>query len=278
MSGNLPADRAREIARENNFLTLCRIGFLGRGLLYILIAVLVLGTGRTEDLTGALAYLNRGSGRLLLLGIAAGMLAYALWRLADAAFGMENPGSSRKALLKRAVAGLLGSIYLYLAYKAARLLLADQAASATTEQSADTLLDLPGGHVVLFLVALLLAVAAVYQFVVAAKCSFLRRLDSRAKTPVVEWLGRLGYAARGVIFLIIALLIGRAAIDGRSNEVAGMEQALDFLSGSTLYAVTLGLLLFGAFSIVEAAFRRIHAPPVDELKQLGEQVVEKAKA
>ncbi len=277
MSGNLPADRARELGRENNFLTLCRIGFLGRGVLYILVGVLVIGTGRTEDLTGALAYLNQGNGRLLLIGIAAGLLAYALWRLADAAFGMENPGSSRKALLKRATAGVLGGIYLYLSYKAARLLLAEPATPATTAQYADTLLDLPGGWLVLLLAAMLLAAAAVFQFVVAAKSSFLRRLDSRAKAPAVEWLGRLGYAARGVIFLIVAATIGSAAIDGRSDEVGGMEQALDVLSGPTLYAVALGLLLFGAFSFVEAAFRRIHAPPVDELKHLGERAVEKAK-
>ncbi len=42
---NLAADRARELGRESNFLSLCRVGFIGRGVLYILIAVLVLGTG-----------------------------------------------------------------------------------------------------------------------------------------------------------------------------------------------------------------------------------------
>lgn len=266
MSGNLAEDRAGELGRESKFLTLCRIGFFGRGLLYILIAVLVLGTGRTEDLTGALSYLNEGSGRLLLLGIAAGMLAYALWRLADAAFGMENPGSDGKAMRKRAAAGLIGCIYLYLAYKAANLLLAGRSDSASPAQQADTVLDLPGGHLVLGLAALILLAAGASQLHAAFKCSFLRRLDQRAKAPVIKWLGRIGYAARGVIFLLVGLMIGRAAIDRRSDEVGGMEQALDFLSGPILYAVALGLLLFGAFSIVEAVFRRIHEPPIDELR------------
>jgi len=40
-----------------------------------------------------------------------------------------------------------------------------------------------------------------------------------------------------------------------------MEQALDLLSGPTLLAVAGGLILFGAFSIVEARYRRIHRPP-----------------
>lgn len=266
MSDNLAADRARELGRESNFLSLCRIGFIGRGVLYILIAVLALGTGRTEDLTGALAYLNHGSSRLLLLGIAAGMLAYGLWRLADAAFGMENPGSGGKALRKRAVAGFIGCIYFYLAYKSGTLLLAGEAAAATPRHHADTVLDLPGGHLVLGLAAAVLLVAGATQLRTAFKCGFLRRLDGRATAPLVKWLGRAGYAARGVIFLIVGLMIGRAAIDGRSDEAGGMEQALDFLSGPVLYAVALGLLLFGAFSIIEGLFRRIHVPPIDALR------------
>jgi hypothetical protein len=263
---DLAGDRARELRRESNFLSLCRVGFLGRGVLYILIAVLVLGTGRTEDLTGALSYLNHGSGRLLLLGIAAGMFAYGLWRLADAVFGMENPGNDGKAMWKRAAAGLIGSIYLYLSYKAATLLLAGQSAASSPEQQADTVLDLPGGHLVLGLASIILLAAAAGQLRSAFKCTFLRNLDHRAKAPLVKWLGRIGYAARGVIFLLVGAMIGRAAIDRRSDEAGGMEQALDVLSGPLLYAVALGLLLFGVFSIVEAAFRRIHEPPLDQLR------------
>ena len=83
-----PTDRAQELRRESGFLSLCRVGFIGRGVLYILIAWLVLQTGRTEDLTGALEYLGRGSGRILLIVITAGLAAYGLWRLADAAFAI----------------------------------------------------------------------------------------------------------------------------------------------------------------------------------------------
>lgn len=271
MSLGLPAQRARELGHESHFLTLCRVGFFGRGLLYLLIAVLVLGTGRTEDLTGALAYLNEGSGRLLLLGIGVGMLAYGLWRLADAAFGMENPGGGGKAKRKRAAAGLIGAIYLYLSYKAAAILLAVQSAASSPEQQADTVLDLPGGQLMLGLAALILLVAGAYQLKTASSCAFLRRLDSRASAPLVKWLGRSGYAARGVIFLMVGAMIGKAAIGGRSDEAGGMEQALDFLSGPILYAVALGLLLFGIFSVIEAFFRRIHEPPIDEIKQLVDQ-------
>lgn len=264
----LPAGRARELARENRFLTLCRVGFLARGLLYVMVALLVLQTGRTEDLTGALGQLASGSGRLLLIVVAAGLATYGLWRLADAAMGIEHRGNDRKTMVKRAGAGLSGAIHLFLAYKATKILLAGEAAAQNEQQTADWIIDLAGGSIVLGLVAAGLAVAGIAQLVNASRCNFLHNLDHRATEPAVKWLGRIGYAARGVIFLTISFLIGRAALDGRSAEVAGMEQALDFFSGPVLYAVALGLMLFGAFSIVEGLFRRMHAPPgVDEMKR-----------
>ena len=256
-----------DLAGESKFQTWTRVGFFARGLLYIVIALLVLGTGRTEDLTGALEYLNQGAGRLLLIVLATGLATYGLWRLADAGFGIENPGSDNKAMRKRGAAGLIGAIYLYLAYKATRILLDGNAGDASAQQQADTVLDLPGGQWVLGLAALVLAVAGAYQLHKAYSCSFLRRLEAPAQAPLVKWLGRIGYAARGLIFLAVAWMIARAAIDEQSTEAGGMEQVLDLLSGPLLFAVAGGLMLFGMFSIIEARYRRIHEPPVEEIKQ-----------
>lgn len=42
--------------------TLTRVGFATRGLLYIVIALFVITTGRAEDPAGALQYLGQGGG------------------------------------------------------------------------------------------------------------------------------------------------------------------------------------------------------------------------
>src|SRR5215208_4515622 len=76
---------ALDLAYESKFQWLARFGFVARGLLYITIALLVIGTGRTEDLTGAMEYLERGVGRSLLVVVCAGMIGYGLWRVSDAA-------------------------------------------------------------------------------------------------------------------------------------------------------------------------------------------------
>ena len=273
MSGHPAVERSHELASESHFLSLCRIGFLGRGLLYICIGVLVIGTGRTEDLTGALEYIGDGIGLVLLIVVTAGLAAYGLWRLSDGAFGIDSPGRDWKALRHRMASLGVGSIYIYLAYKGVRILLAGRSDAMTTQQQADTVLDLPGGQLVLAGAAVGLAIGGFVQLRKAMHCRFLRKLDRRGRAAVVKWLGRIGYAARGVIFLVVAFLVGRAAIDGRANEVGGMEKALDFMSGPVLYAVAIGLMLFGAFSIVEALFRMLHEPPVEQIKQKVEEKV-----
>ena len=268
MTGAEPAQRARELARESRFLRLCRVGFFGRGLLYVLIAFLALRTGQTEDVTGIFEYLNHGAGRLVLMAIAAGLAAYGLWRLADAAFATENPGGDGRAKRLRLSAGGIGLIYLFLALQAGLILLGGNAGDSSPQRQADMVMDWPGGDVVLGLVGLGFIAGGFVQLWIARTCRFLEPLDARALSPMVRWLGRIGYAARGIVFIIVGFMLGRAATDGRSSEAGGLEQALDLLSPPLLFAIASGLFLFGLFSMVEALYRRIHEPPPpDEMKR-----------
>ena len=268
MSTSPSAELAGNLAYEGKFQWLTRVGFAARGLLYILIGVLIIRTGRTEDLTGALEYVGNGSGKLLLGGIALGLATYGLWRLSDAALGTEHRGTEWMTLGKRAVAGGIGVIYLYLAYKGARVMLVGRAGSMSAEQQADKVLDLPGGELVLFGAALVLAIAGANQLWKALKCKFMRRLrEGAGQKEWIKWMGRLGYAARGVIFLVVAWMIYRAAADGVASEAGSLEQALDVLRGPFLVPIAAGLLLFGLFSIIEARFRAIHRPPVEEAER-----------
>jgi hypothetical protein len=259
---------AGDVAYEGKFQWLTRLGFAARGLLYILIAILAARTGRTEDLTGALEYVGHGSGKLLLAALAAGLVTYGLWRLSDAALGTEHRGSGWKQLGSRAVYGGIGIIYLYLGYKAVRVIIAGRAGSMGAEQQADTVLDLPGGELVLLAAAAALAIGGAAQLWKAVTCKFMRHLqEGAASKEWVRWMGRLGYAARGVIFLVVAGSIYRAAIDHQASEAGNLEKALDLLRGPFLLPIAGGLFLFGAFSLVEARYRAIHKPPVEEVKR-----------
>jgi hypothetical protein len=265
---NDPLEPSPELAAEGKFQWLTRLGFAARGMLYILIGFLVIATGRTEDLTGAIEYVGHGLGKVLLIAIAAGLATYSLWRLSDAALGTEHPGTDWKALGKRAVAGGIGVIYAYLSYKALRVILAGRAGTMGTAEQADTVLDLPGGDLVLSAVAIGLAIGGANQLWKAVHCKFMRRLrEGAGRKEWIKWMGRLGYAARGIIFFVIAWTIYRAATNHKATEAGNLERALDILRGPYLVPIAAGLMLFGLFSLVEARYRTIHKPPTDQMKR-----------
>ena len=250
-----------DLEGESKFQWWARLGFLARGLLYVLIGVLAIATGRTEDLTGALKYLRGGLGGVLLVAVVVGMAGYGLWRLTDAVFAIETPGHDAKALRKRAAHAFSGIVYCLLAYKGAQLILNQQVQEKNAQDHAATALHLPAGAVVLFAAAVILAIAGALQLHKAFTCSFLDNLRRKAVSEPVKWLGRIGYSARGASFLVIGWLVAQAAITQNARPAGGLEQALDTLHGPLQFAVAAGLLLFGLFSMVEARYRTIHDAP-----------------
>ena len=246
--------------------TLTRVGFAARGLLYIVIALLLIRTGRSEDSSGALAELGRSGGDPLLLAMAAGFVAYGLWRFADAALNIESHDSGAKGTRQRLAAAGSGAIYLFFAWQAIRLLGGGETGGGGTEAGARTALELPGGPLLLIVGGAVVAGAGVFQLVKAYQCSFCDRLDPAvASRPAVRWMGRAGYAARGIIFIVSGFFVLTAGLQARASAAGGMEEALRWLDSPIDLLVAAGLLLFGLFSLVEARFRMIHAVPLDEV-------------
>ena len=254
-------------SHESKFQWLARLGFAARGLLYMIIAYLVIATGRTEDVTGAMEYVREGTGLWLLIAMTAGMIGYGLWRLADTVSGMESGRGSNKAWRGRIASGASGVIYLLFAYKASRIILAGRAGTSDAGDHAETALNLPGGAAMLVVAGAVLAGAGLFQIYKASSGDFLHKLDDRARQYWAKWLGRMGYAARGVVFITIGFLLGRAGLNESAAGVGGLEQALDALSDPLEYAVAAGLMLFGAYSLIEARFRAVRKPPVEQMKR-----------
>jgi hypothetical protein len=253
---------------------LTRIGFAARGILYLLIAVLLLRSGRAEDGAGALETLAGGSGRLLLAAMAIGFAAYGVWRLADATLDAEGRGTDAKALAVRAGCAFSGLAHLGLAGLAAMLAAGERGGSSGgsgAEEGAATALSLPGGQVAVAIVAAILAIVGALQFVKVARGSFLKRLDGKAAGRAwILWTGRAGYAARGIVFLVMGWFFLRAARNDDASDAGGMGEALASLPETLQTGVGAGLLLFGLFSLVEARHRRIAHPHV--LRRIGNAV------
>ena len=254
--------------RDRNYLALMtRVGFAARGLLYIVLGLLVVNSGRIEGPDGVLRYMGSGFGKWLLILMIVGFVGYGLWRLGDAFLGTEHHGHDKKSLAERVGAGASALIHLFLAWQAVKLATeADRSSGgATASDQAEMILDLPAGQLLLGAIAIGLAVAGVFQLVKSIKCTFLADLDLRAQDEWVKWVGRAGYGARGVVFLLAAWFLIDAALSGQSEDAAGIEQILAWLKSPMNLAVAAGLFLFGVYSLVEARYRRIHVPNVDRL-------------
>src|SRR5687768_6219264 len=93
---------------------IARVGFTARGAVYVVVGALAVAAatgqtgGRTTDTHGAVDEVGRfTAGGVLLLVLALGLLAYAVWRVAQSILDLDQKGTGFKALAIRA--GFLGS-------------------------------------------------------------------------------------------------------------------------------------------------------------------------
>lgn len=247
-----------------------RVGYAVKGVVYALVGVLAFdaarGSGDPSGQQGAFEAIAQTSyGSVLLWIVVIGLAAYGLWRIALAVLDPEHEGNDVKGGLKRTFYVVSGVIYGGLAYSAYQTLQGSGGGGNGTEERTQTALGLPGGRWLVGLVALGVLGYGVVQFRRAYTASFMTKLDleghaARNRTWVRR-TGQWGLAARGVVYLIIGGFLGQAALRSNANEAGGLDQALAALQSQPLGpwllgAVAVGLILYGAYCWVNAAYRR----------------------
>ena len=253
---------------------LARLGFLAKGLVYATVGALALQAafgvgGQTTDTQGAVAVLARAPfGRALLALLSVGLVAYGLWRFVQAG---TNPGgrSGAKGVVARAGFVASGVIHFALAATAVGLLLGSGGGGGNTEQDLTArLLAAPFGRVLVGLVALAIVGAGVFQLIKAYRADFRRALRTAEMSAAEEtWAvraGRTGYAARGIVFALIGVFFGQAAVQADASEARGLDGALTALQGQAygpylLGGVAIGFVLYGVYMVVEARYRDVYA-------------------
>ena len=73
--------------------------------------------------------------------------------------------------------------------------------------------------------------------------------------------GKIGYVARGIVWLVIGWLLGKAAYHSNSSEAGDTSKAFNILGEGTfgmyiLGAVGVGFVCYGAFSFIRARYER----------------------
>lgn len=254
---------------------LARFGLVAKGFSYGLVGVLaaLLAAGRggqAASREGALEVLaDESYGKVLLVALALGFVAYGLWRLVQAIFDRDDEGSGANGLAKRVT--YLGRAVIYggLAWAALELLDGTGNHESQTGEARKVtaeVLDWPAGRWLVGLGGLILIGVGVFN----AYRAFTQKFEEKWNTgemsgPERRWgprLSSLGLLARFVVFSLIGAFFVKAAYEYDSQEAIGLDGALQKIVrasyGPTLLGiVAAGLLCYALFCFVEARYRRI---------------------
>lgn len=255
-----------------------RAGYGARGFVYLSAGTLILlaaleVTGDTVGTKGALDWLAvRPLGRLWVFLVGLGLAAFVMWRVLQTVFDADHEGVSAHGLRTRLSQGFSGLSYAALSFAAFSLLVQTPAADPAAEgversrEQAATVLSLPFGNWLLVGGGLLIFGIGAGNIVKAWREDFTQYLACSAKTcRRVAPLARIGHVARGLAYLPLAVLVVLAGLRSKASDVTSLGAALEAVErqpgGSwVLIAGALGFVAFGAFSFIEARFRRIHPP------------------
>lgn len=252
-----------------------RLGYAARGAVNLIIGSLALLAalgpgGQATGSKGALRELLLHPFGGVLLGIVGlGLFGFALWRTLQGLLDADSHGTGAKGLAVRAGALISAVTYAGLGISAFGLLMGRGGGGGDDQSAQDWtrwLLSKPAGEILVALAGLVVMGVGVAMLARGWRASFTRHL--RCPAEASRWvvpLGRLGFAARGVVFLIIGIFLVVAAWQSDPQEVRGLGSALLALQeqpfGRVLFGVVaLGLAAFGIFEFAEARYRRIEAP------------------
>jgi hypothetical protein len=270
--------RARAESGSGWYAWLARGGLVAKGVSVGLVAALAIGVavgagGKTTSRQGALETVGHHSwGKVVLVLLALGFAAYALWRFVQAFAEREDEPGEKAALKtwgKRAGYVGRGLIYAGLTATTVKLLIGaggQQSQNQKAHQTTATVLHWPAGRWLVGAAGVAIFAAGLWNLYrgISQKFEDRWRTGEMSETER-KWGGRAGVAghlARAVVFSLIGIFVAKAALDYNPQDAIGLDGALQKLAtagyGPYLLGVTAaGLLCYGLFCLVDARYRDV---------------------
>ena len=267
--------KANKAARSDWMEWIARFGLGTRAVLYLVVAVLVLQIAagdRSEhaDREGALqAVVRQPMGRTLLLVLAVGMAAYALWRLTEGVFNPQNRDDDAKGWTMRAAEIGRAAIYLTGFLTALRIFRGSPDSGSQEVDWTARVLEWPLGVWIVGVVGAAILGAGLWNMWRGIGRKFEKKLDTHdLSANEHRWACRVaiaGLIGRGFLFSLVGAFLVRAAVRYDPNTGVGLDGALKTVASKSygpyvLVLFALALLMFAAFSLLEARYRDVLEP------------------
>ena len=244
-----------------------RIGLAARGAVYLVVGTLtlLLATGHPAskpNRRGALeAVASQPFGRVLVVALAVGLAAFAVWRAVEAVAGekwLQRIANAGRALL-----------YIGFFVTAAKFAVHGRAEGQKGSHEADItarVLGWPGGRFIVMAVGLAVIGAGVWNGYRGLSQRYRKKLKWREMSEtaerVVPTVATIGLIGRMGAFVLVGALVTKAGWDYQPSDAGGLDVALFRLMeashGPMLVAcVGTGLVAFAAYSVVEARYRKL---------------------
>jgi hypothetical protein len=249
-----------------------RVGLGARGVLYVLLAYLAIEVAFGQpnsgaDKQGALQTVARQPfGHALLVVLAVGFGAYALWQLTMAAWGgSARAGSDKKG--KRLAAAVNGVVYGLLG--ASTIALAAGSSSSGGGNKAETgltgaIMQHTFGRTLIGVAGAVIIVVGVFQAwrALSGNQEFELQPVSRSVRRQIETSAKIGRTARAVIVAAAGVFVIQAALTFDPNKTKGLDGILKSFAHTPvgpwlLVLVAGGLLSFGLYSLGTAKYAEI---------------------
>lgn len=259
------------VDKSEKFNWAVRAGYFSRAILYAMLGIIALTSAQaiSEGTNGVFqAVEDFPAGTAILWIMVIGLTGYALFRFASLIFDIENNGSDAKGWGKRIGHAGSGAGHLALAYSAYAYASSSGSGGSGggAQQAASGVLSADFGGLVIGVLGLIFFIVALVQINKAISGKFMRRISGSAPS-FTRTLGGAGFAARGVVYGIIAWSLVRAGfMSGSSGDIRTLGDALATLAGEGVaFTVTaIGLLMFGVFSLILARYRIIPELDADQ--------------
>ena len=266
---------ALDVQRSQPFSLLVRAGFVTRGLTYGIIGgialALALGVGpapAAPNQQGALEFIAGAPlGRVAIAVAAAGLLAYALWKLGQGVFGRGPEGGGGPELKDRVASGAGAVVYVGFFLVALQILFGSSSSgSSAPSKAAGGVLGWPGGPVLVGIAGAAMIAISLYQAYDAVRGGFAEDSKLGEMSPPVRRLfmvvGRVGLVGRALVFALVGYFVLKAAIEFNPREAVSLDGALARVHHQPfgpwlLGLAAAGLIVFAIHSLFEARYRRL---------------------